>query len=350
VTALYLASGGTALLLRRGHRPPRMPRDGAEGTNGGELVGRYILKRFLKWGWHSGRVVSKQHAQYTVRYDDDDQEVLTEGQVRSLLTPPDADLDALLHQAKKLGRVVTTGVPTEWPDVAGSGAGAEYAGTPVAGTPCTARRRRRRPALLLSVGAAVEARWPPAAEDFPPNWPMGSVAAAAVAPDPTWYAARVQRVAGSGATATFDLDYADGSHATGVGTMHVRPATAAGGGAATKRRPPALAPPLSTPAGPPSNEAQQQAARWQKKRRPPPKGCRAVTACRGGGGTNQAVLDAFWRYVHRRMCVRAQMYPRTLTLLPAEGGGPRSHEQRPITVPADPVSRAFPPWNRFHIA
>ena len=81
----------------------------------------------------------------------------------------------------------------------------------------------------------------------------------------------------------------------------------------------------------------------QKKRR-----AVDITACRGGGGggTNRAVLDAFWRYVHRRMCVRAQMYPRTLTLLPAEGGPPRSHEQRPITVPADPVSRAFPPWNR----
>ena len=42
---------------------------------------------------------------------------------------------------------------------------------------------------------------------------------------------------------------------------------------------------------------------------------------------NQAVVDEFWRYVHRRMCVRAAMYKGTCRTM-------RRGEREPRTVRA----------------
>jgi hypothetical protein len=51
---------------------------------------------------------------------------------------------------------------------------------------------------------------------------------------------------------------------------------------------------------------------------------------------NQAVVDEFWRYVHRRMCVRAAMYKDTCRTM-------RRGERAPRTVRAPGRSNSLAP-------
>ena len=75
----------------------------------------------------------------------------------------------------------------------------------------------------LSVGAAVEAHWPPGSDDYQPNWEMGEGA------DTAWHAARVEAVSepSEGEPLRYDLRFDDGGSAEDVGSNHVRPRPAA---------------------------------------------------------------------------------------------------------------------------
>eukprot|EP01045_Picozoa_sp_COSAG04_P007358 COSAG04_NODE_383_length_15420_cov_31.294432_10_plen_313_part_00 len=75
----------------------------------------------------------------------------------------------------------------------------------------------------LSVGAAVEAHWPPRSDEYEPNWEMGEGA------DTAWHAARVEAVSepSEGEPLRYDLRFDDGGSAEDVGSNHVRPRPAA---------------------------------------------------------------------------------------------------------------------------
>ena len=155
-------------------------------------------------------------------------------------------------------------------------------------------------------GVAVEARWPPAAEDFDPNWPMESGA------DDIWYTATVLAAEGAGRRAKYELAYDDGGHARGIGAMHIREPVSA------KRKSPS---PCT-----PKKKGKKKAKRSKTVAAPNP----------AEPPRNPAIADQFWRYLHRRMCVRAEMYKETLTLLRGESA-PKTFAQRPIAVPHDPI-------------
>ena len=59
----------------------------------------------------------------------------------------------------------------------------------------------------LSVGAAVEAHWPPRRDGYEPNWEMGEGA------DTAWHAARIEAVSDGGEPRRYDLQFDDGGSA-----------------------------------------------------------------------------------------------------------------------------------------
>ncbi len=309
------------------------------------VPGVVVYQRFVGYGWHRGTVTApsrKQPGYFVVDYEDGDRRVLTEVEVRRWMPP----------QAHAVGAWVeahwppqSEGFAANWltksqedrvwygatvTKVEGAGPDAEYSllyddGSKATGigaahvSPYVALENQTPAAVASQLSISLPQLLADNCRRYKglaPNSRLKAGTLLVLQPDPATggdHSKRAQATAGEIAVKA--------EQATPQCKQPSKQGAGVRASGTPKRKPP---------------KSRELASKRQRTQNAGTGTCASGTVRSGSAPYNQVVLEQFWRYIYRRQCVRAEMYPETLTLLPGETE-PKTFIQRPLEVPHDPI-------------
>ena len=316
---------------------------------GGVAPGDVVYQRFVGYGWHRGTVTApsrKQPGYFIVEYEDGDRRELSEVEVRKWM-PPQAHAVGARIEAQWPPR--PEGFTAHWllksdqdcvwygatvTKVEGAGTDAEYSllyddgskatGVGAAHVSPYVALENQTPAgiasqLLISLPQLLAdncRRY----KGLAPESKLKAGTLLVLQPDPAADVdSHAQQVQATGGNFSVKAEQAtlQYKHASRQGASVPRDAS--------KRK------------SPKSRPGRRELATKRQRTQNASAGTTGSSTVRSGSAPcDQVQLEQFWRYVYRRQCVRAEMYPETLTLLPGETE-PKTFIQRPLEVPHDPI-------------